>query len=352
MKFWKQIAMKSIAAYEHSTWAKGLKRLQTRLQTHLQRAVLCGVVALAGLLGAGQALAASSPPFVDHGDGTVTDTSTGLMWDQCADGLSGNGVCTTGSAATYTWANALGLAATQNAANYKDYSDWRLPSIVELQTLVKTGVGLPFIDAAAFPNTPASYFWSGSSLVPYPVGAWYVGFVDGVTYNSFKAGAIYVRLVRGGQYFGSFALLPGGVSGITATAATLSATSPVDATGYWVVVPRAATAPTPAQVIAGVSYSSVTVAAAGTGAMTGKTLKTFFVNGLAAGTVSQAAGSRVPCISMASMNGVLPKGAGLARSAVQPWLITNGLISGCRSRRTCRKAEPLGAISHLWQFPA
>ena len=121
--------MNSIAAHAHSTGARTLKRLQNW--------ALCGAVALAGLLGVGQALAASSPPFVDNGDGTVTDTSTGLMWDQCADGLSGNGNCATGALVPYTWANALGLAATQSAANYKGYSDWRLPSIVELRTLVK-----------------------------------------------------------------------------------------------------------------------------------------------------------------------------------------------------------------------
>ena len=78
-----EITIKSIATNAHSTWTSGQKRLQ--------QWALCGAVALVATLGAGQALAASSPPFVDHGDGTVTDTSTGLMWDQRAAGLSGNG---------------------------------------------------------------------------------------------------------------------------------------------------------------------------------------------------------------------------------------------------------------------
>ena len=240
------------------------------------------LLALIATLGAGQALAAA-PFVVDATHGTVTDTSTGLMWDQCVRGLSGSGC--TGTVQKYSWANAVAQAATQSTANYKGYSDWRLPSIVELKTLVKPGPS-PTIDIAAFPNTPvAEVFWSASSFVPTPADfAWLVFFSDGGTFVFDKLADGYVRLVRGGQYFGSFALLPGGVSGATATTATLTATSPVAATGYWLVVPRNATPPTPAQVAAGASYTGVTVAAAGNSAMAGKALKNFAVSGLVAGT--------------------------------------------------------------------
>ena len=239
------------------------------------------VLLLAAALCCGGACA--DAPFVDNGDGTVTDTATGLMWDQCALGLSGAS-CTTGTASLYTWVNAFAaVAATQSVASYKGYSDWRLPSIVELQTLIKAVASGPFIDTTAFPGTPASFFWSGSSYVPNPSYAWYVYFGNGYTVAYYKSNGYYVRLVRAGQYFGSFALVPGGVSGITQTAATLTATSPVGATGYWLVVPSGAAPPTPAQVIAGVSYGGVTVVA-GSGAMTAKSLQTFAVSALTMGT--------------------------------------------------------------------
>lgn len=44
--------------------------------------------------------------FIDHGDGTVTDTSSTLMWQQCSAPSSGAS-CGTGSPATYIWDDAL-----------------------------------------------------------------------------------------------------------------------------------------------------------------------------------------------------------------------------------------------------
>ena len=54
------------------------------------------------LLAAGTAHAV----FIDHGDGSVSDTLTGLMWDQCSWRQSGS-ACATGSASIHTWAASL-----------------------------------------------------------------------------------------------------------------------------------------------------------------------------------------------------------------------------------------------------
>jgi len=242
--------------------------------SHFLRVVLLTAALL--LAGAAHAVA----PYVDNGDGTVTDTVTGLMWDQCS---LGQGTGCSGTANTYTWADALTAAATQNVALYKGHSDWRLPSMVELESLVKLG-SYPAIDTLAFPNTPTSYFWSASTSVPDPASAWYVVFSSGDGYAGDKTFSFRARLVRSGQRLGTFGLLQTGVSGTTKNSTVLAATSPVAATGYWIVVARNATAPSASEVSAGVNYGAVTVLAHGSGTMAGKTAASFAVIGLTSRT--------------------------------------------------------------------
>ncbi|MBP6733491.1 MAG: DUF1566 domain-containing protein [Chromatiaceae bacterium] len=133
--------------------------------------------------------------FQDNGNGTVTDPSTGLIWKQCAEGLSGAG-CATGSPAGFTWQQALQHAAD---ADFAGSSLWRLPNKNELASLSERRCYAPAINARFFPNTPSSCFWSSS---PYAYGshhAWFVDFGYGGVYSNPKDSAFYVRLVRGGQ---------------------------------------------------------------------------------------------------------------------------------------------------------
>lgn len=140
---------------------------------------------------------ASAPDsrFSANGDGTVTDKATGLIWKQCAEGLSGAD-CLTGSATNFTWQQALQHA---EAAVFAGSSLWRLPNKKELASLVEQRCYLPAINSRFFPNTPSSWFWSSSPNASNPNYAWYVYFGDGYVNNSYKGNAIYVRLVRGGQ---------------------------------------------------------------------------------------------------------------------------------------------------------
>ncbi len=62
--------------------------------------------------------------FIDTGDGTVTDRSTGLMWTQ-SDSDSG-----------MNWGDALSWVQTKNESNYLGHNDWRLPNAKELQSIV------------------------------------------------------------------------------------------------------------------------------------------------------------------------------------------------------------------------
>jgi len=149
-----------------------------------------------------------------NGNGTVTHTRTGLMWKQCAEGLSG-AACATGSAPAMTWANALKAANTANTAVFAGFADWSLPNRKELESIVEYCGSGPAINRTVFPATPASNFWSGSSFVPSPTFAWNVYFGDGLTNAYNKTNSNFVRLVRGGQSLGSFDLLDPGSPGCT-----------------------------------------------------------------------------------------------------------------------------------------
>src|SRR5690606_7760455 len=66
--------------------------------------------------------------YIDNSDGTVTDTVTGLMWDKCQFGKSGD-QCEAGGVLVYTWQEALDMVVTANYTYYLGYNDWRLPSV-------------------------------------------------------------------------------------------------------------------------------------------------------------------------------------------------------------------------------
>ena len=133
--------------------------------------------------------------FLMHGNGTVTDTATDLMWAQCAEGLSGS-ACTVGMATTLTWEAALIRARDSGLAGY---TDWRLPNLKELFSLVEERCVNPAINLAVFPNTPASYFWSASPSADSSHFAWIVGFMNGGADYGSRYSYSQVRLVRSGQ---------------------------------------------------------------------------------------------------------------------------------------------------------
>ncbi len=122
--------------------------------------------------------------FIDNGDGTVTDTSTGLMWQQ--DTALG----------TYTWQEALAYCENLTLAGY---SDWRLPNRNELQSLVDYSRYNPAINPDYFLNTRATYYWSSTTYANGPSYAWIVDFSYGFMNISNKSNGHYVRAVRGGQ---------------------------------------------------------------------------------------------------------------------------------------------------------
>lgn len=139
-------------------------------------------------------MAYSTDHLVDNVNGTVSDNKTGLMWKKCLEGtVYSNGDCT-GTAAVYTWSDALDQGASSVFAGY---TDWRLPNIKELQSIVEEKCNSPAInDKTTFPATPvASVNWSNSPRSGTQK-TWTVNFQYGVVSSADRTDSNHVRLVR------------------------------------------------------------------------------------------------------------------------------------------------------------
>ncbi|WP_460509951.1 Lcl C-terminal domain-containing protein [Hydrogenophaga soli] len=153
--------------------------------------------------------------YTVNGDGTVTDTDTGLVWEQCVQGVYSSGsLCDSGRAMEVTWEGALALVTARNQDNHLGHNDWRLPNKNELESIVNLGNGSPAIDTTAFPNTPWSYTWTSTSYAPDSLQhAWVVYFGGGAPNAIPKSSAYPVRLVRGGRAMATFDTLASGGNG-------------------------------------------------------------------------------------------------------------------------------------------
>lgn len=91
--------------------------------------------------------------FIDHGDGTVTDTRSGLIWMRCGEGqIWDDGSCK-GDLKIFFFTDALAIQ-----RNFSGHDNWRLPSIDELKSLTVTQL----IHDPAFPFQSERYFWTSS----------------------------------------------------------------------------------------------------------------------------------------------------------------------------------------------
>ena len=126
---------------------------------------------------------------------TVSDAITGLMWQGCSAGLSGEN-CATGSASTYPWRKALAYCEDAEWAGYKD---WRLPGSLELHSIVDYSTYEPAIDSDAFPATRSNFFWSSCTYDKDVSSAWDVHFYDGHDDRPNKTFNSDVRCVRLGS---------------------------------------------------------------------------------------------------------------------------------------------------------
>lgn len=152
--------------------------------------------------------------YTVNADGTVSDLTTGLVWDRCVLGSRTSPTirCESNIPVTYTWANALTQVSVRNNSNYLGHNDWRMPNKNELESLVNLSATVgPTIDVDSFPNTPLTGDpwnegdqWTSTTYVKDPAHAWIVRFANGVVGALNKNDTNFVRLVRSGHPSASF----------------------------------------------------------------------------------------------------------------------------------------------------
>lgn len=148
-------------------------------------------------------IASTSPveKFLDGEDGTVTDLRFGLMWSTCTYGQSYDTAaktCKGDGEALNTWSVALHSEDVMNDENAFGYSDWRLPNIKELRTIVERACRNPAIRSEIFPDSLNVVYWSNTGdaeVNPELIGR-VVDFSDGSEFFKATSDNIYVRHVR------------------------------------------------------------------------------------------------------------------------------------------------------------
>jgi len=133
-----------------------------------------------------------NPRFTDQGNGTVIDNLTGLMWTKNGDpfGINFGGT---------DWTNALRLC---NNYVYAGHSDWRLPNIKELESLVKyiylsSSYWYEYLEVY-FNNVSHFAYWSSTSDLNNPSSRVYRLYMSRgtVSYGSWPSGQNAVWVVR------------------------------------------------------------------------------------------------------------------------------------------------------------
>ena len=151
--------------------------------------------------------------FIDNGDGSVTDSLTGLQWEQKDDrdrvlnpadphdsdnifSFSATGTAADGSVFTV-------FLSKLNGSCFAQHCDWRLPTLADLLTILDPHQGQcagnkgPCIDHI-FGPTHAAPFWSATAVAGNSNLVWLAQFRGAGVLSSNKTASFYARAVRGG----------------------------------------------------------------------------------------------------------------------------------------------------------
>jgi len=173
--------------------------------------------------------------LIDRGNGLIYDQDLNITWLQDANLVATNpfGLMQSatefptpgqiGSTALMNWFTANTWIAGMNAANYKGFNDWRLPTTAQPdascsgQTIQPLGTGcigsemghlfnVDGITAATsglFSNVQIGFYWSGTEVATFPDVAWGLVFDSGIQGGSFKIAVASAWAVHSGDVVAS-----------------------------------------------------------------------------------------------------------------------------------------------------
>jgi hypothetical protein len=142
-----------------------------------------------------------TPRFTDHGNGTVTDNLTHLMWTKNAN-LSGGEVNSIQDALTYV--NNMNAGVNENFG----HTDWRVPNMKQLFSLIDCSqYGPPLPSGHPFDNVVSGastyLYWTSTSYTGNLTHTWCLSMYGGGSFGFCNKGGdsqvMYLWPVRGGQ---------------------------------------------------------------------------------------------------------------------------------------------------------
>lgn len=115
------------------------------------------------------------------GDEVVRDEVTGLIWQRQM------------SVARLSWPDAVTYCEGLTLAGW---DDWRLPSRIELVTLLDLTHADPALNQTAFPDVHGEWLWTSTRQADDPTRSWYVYFYFGYPDTDAQYATYLTRCVR------------------------------------------------------------------------------------------------------------------------------------------------------------
>ncbi|HEY2407177.1 MAG TPA: DUF1566 domain-containing protein [Polyangiaceae bacterium] len=144
--------------------------------------------------------------YTDLGNGAVLDNLTCLTWEKAPSATQG------------VWQTNVDHCTSLSTSNFAGFSDWRLPTRIEMTSIVDYTRKGDAVNTTAFPKEPSAYYRTGSDWYETITGqntsgfSWIFGMSSGFTSNAYaKTSNATVRCVRGngtGEGQSDFAVAP------------------------------------------------------------------------------------------------------------------------------------------------